>query len=265
MKGNSPPAAAPASPAATPVVAGMVDPALIHKADEGPKKPPKPELCAAFGDYRLREASAPQYSQTQREQLWEEARRAYQQALTLDSKCLAAHRGMARLATAMDDSPRAVACYEKALKIAPKDAVLWFELGMCHNHTQQYDKVLQELSRAMELDPGNKQYGNARAILLARVGRLAESLECFEKVNGAAVAHYNLACTLRRLNQPDLSRQHLEMALEKNPKMTSAQALLAEMSRPGPVVQPVQPVGYSEPQTPPGPAGQPETPAPPRP
>jgi tetratricopeptide (TPR) repeat protein len=233
-------------------VAPVADPPVVKTA-AGPKKKVRPETCVAYGDFRSKEACAPQYTSAQRDQLREDAREAYQDALSLDAKCVAAHKGLGRLYADMDDYPRAVASYQKAVKAAPKDAGAWFDMGMCHNHTQEYDRAIEEMGRAVELEPDNRTYGNALAVVFARVGRYDDSLRTFARVNGEATAHYNLGCTLRRLNQGELARQHLEAALQNNPRLEPARTLLAEMSRetyglPGP--PPVQPVGYAEPQPP---------------
>ncbi len=230
-----------------PVAVATVPPDAVvtPKTADGPKKLPRPETCVAFADCRAVEACAANYSPSQREQLRDDARKAYQDALSLDPKCLAAQRGLARLYLSSEDYPRAIAAYEKALKTAPKNASLWYELGMCHHRREDWQAALDALAHATELEPDNRTYVNTQAVLLARLGRHQESLQCFSRVTSEAQAHFNLACTLRRLNQPDESRRHLELALQTNPRLESARALLNEMTAP-----PIHPVGYTEPQPP---------------
>jgi Tfp pilus assembly protein PilF len=235
--------------------------APVEPVASGKKPKTTPEMCVAFGDYRVQESCTSGYNPNQQERLREEARGAYTDALKLDANCVAAHKGLARLYANGEDYTRAVATYEKALKQAPKDPSLWFELGMCHNRTQEWDKAIKEIHQAVDLAPDNKAYANTLGVVLARVGKYDESLACFARVNGEAQAHYCLGCTLHKLNQPDLSRQHLAAALHQNPRLESARALLAEMGPPrtqATAAQPIQPVQYTTPQAPPSqPQGEP--------
>jgi Flp pilus assembly protein TadD len=228
----------------------------IRKEPELPKRAPKASTCVAFADFQASEAAAPDQTPLRRQQLHEQARKAYQQALAIDPKCLAAHQGLARLYLAMDDQSHAVAALEKALKVYPKNPALWFELGMAHNRKQQWDPALASLSKAVEFDPENRTYVDMLGYTLARAGRFPESLECFARVHGEARAHYNLARMLQHLGQPELCRQHLELALQQDAKLEPARALLNELQGPA-----VQPAGYTEPPPAPGAAVPPGPPA----
>jgi len=55
----------------------------------------------------------------------------------------------------MHDLPSAVETYQKALKFAPNNASLWFELGLCHNYQKNLTPALDCLDRAAQLEPGN--------------------------------------------------------------------------------------------------------------
>jgi tetratricopeptide (TPR) repeat protein len=236
---------------------GAVPPgAVVQKAPQGPKKMPTTDTLVKFGDFRLKEATGPQYEPAQREALLEEARKSYQEALKRDAKCVAAYQGLGRLYVLTDQYGKAVEQYQKALKKAPKDGSIWFDLGMCYKHMQEWDKALDAIRKAADLDPENRDYANALAVLLARAGRYQESLDCFSRVSGPAMAQYKLGCTLRYLNQPELSRKCLEAALQENPQLGQAQAVLSELDGD----QGIRPVGYTEPQ--PAPADNPETPFP---
>jgi tetratricopeptide (TPR) repeat protein len=225
---------------------GAVPPgAVVKKAPtDGPKKIPKVDTLAKFGDFRLKEAAGPQYSAAERQTLLDEARKAYQEALKRDARCVPAYRGLGRLYTMTDQYGKAVELYQKALKLAPKEAPIWFDLGLCYKHVQEWDKAIDAIRQAAQLDPDNREYANALGVLLARVGRYQESLDSFSRVDGPAMAQYKLGCTLRHINQPDLSRKCLMAALEANPQLSQAQALLVELDS----EQGVQPAGYTEPQ-----------------
>ncbi len=100
--------------------------------------------------------------------------------------------------------------------------------------------------------------------LLAQVGRYPESLDCFVRSSGDALGHYRLARTLQHLQQPELSRQYLELALQKNPNLAMAQAMRTEMDGPPNAPNPanlatppnetIQRTSYQEPSAPVEPA-----------
>jgi tetratricopeptide (TPR) repeat protein len=201
------------------------------------KKNKRPEHCVAFGQFEAGEAARPDLTPGQREAMYEIARRAYQEALEIDPKYVPAHLELGRLFITMQDMPRAVAAYQKGLQVAPQNAALWYELGVCHNYRKDWADSVRCLSRACQLDRDNRNYLNTQAVVMARAGRYAESLESFRLANPEAVAHYKLARTLQHLDQPALSRQHLELALKIDPRLEQAQGMYAELAGP-PVPQP---------------------------
>jgi tetratricopeptide (TPR) repeat protein len=227
---------------------GAVPPGAVVQKEpvEKAKKTPKTETLVKFGDFRLKEAAGAQHTSTERDMLVEEARKSYQEALKLNSKYGPAYQGLGRFYVATDQYGKAVATLQKGVKVTPKDASIWFDLGLCYNHLQQWNKALEALGKAADLDPENPTYANAQGILLARVGRYKESLDRFSRVSGPALASYKLGCTLQHLNQPELSRQYLEAAVQKNPQLGQAQALLAEMNA-AESQNAIRTVGYEEP------------------
>jgi tetratricopeptide (TPR) repeat protein len=193
------------------------------------KRTPKAATCVAAGQYREQEASNPDRPQPEQARLREEARKAYHQAIRLDPDHVPAYQALARLYQSEKDYDHAVATYQTALKRHPKDAALWHELGMCHSQQKAWEPALASLHKAVELDPENRPYNNTLGYCLARAGRYDESLACFQKVNGAAQAHYNLARMQLHLRQDDLARQNLEAALQLDPQLAAAKQLLGQL------------------------------------
>jgi tetratricopeptide (TPR) repeat protein len=154
----------------------------------------------------------------------------------------------------MEDYPRAVAAYQAGIAAAPRDAGLWFDLGICYSHARDVDHAIECLSQAAQLDPENRACLDALAVLLARAGRLDESLQCFARGHNEATACLRFGMTMRKLGRPDVSRQYLELALQKDPQMEAARVALAEVAAP-PAAQ-VQTAGYAAPPVP-----QPQVPA----
>ena len=253
---SAPPAAAP-------------EPAREEAA--APPKPHRPETLVAYGDFATREADAAGQKPAQQEQIRDRARRAYQEALKVDPGHLPAYKGLAHLYLAMGDFEHAAATYQAALRLAPADATLWSELGMCHARAKAWPAAVEELSKAVEIDPENRTYGNFLGYALARCGRYDDSLAVFARHHGEAKAHYSLALMLDHLQQPEPCKVHLRAALDKDPRLEDARQMLARLEGAAtapavpttPTVPPVQTVSYSEPRpSAPAPGAAPATEAP---
>src|SRR5262249_23378718 len=210
-------------------------PANLKRETDLPKITPKASTCLAGAEFCRLEANSPKTTPVQREEFRERARKAYQQALSQEPNNVEALHGLARLYVDLNDHDRAIVTYQKALKLAPKNAMLSFELGMAHARWKEFDQAIPHLKTAFDLEPENNQCANALGHCLARAGRYEEALTVFKKTVGEAKAHYNLARMLHHLNQDDLSRQQLAIALSFEPQMTEASELSLQMSAPQPL------------------------------
>jgi len=202
------------------------------KDDNLPKRQPHPSTCVTLGNNSEREANSPGKSPAEQEQLREQARLAYQQALNIDPSYLQASLSLARLYETMGDHGRAVATYQNALKAHPREASVYHELGLCHARQKEWEPALGNLGRAHQLDPENRQYANSLGFCLARAGRYDDSLALFRETLGEAKAHFELARMLHHLGQDDVCRQQLRIALQVDPGLTPAQQMLGELNGP---------------------------------
>ena len=197
--------------------------AVVRQEADLPRKTPHASTCVAGGDFFAQQALAPEIGETARIANQEKARKAYQQALSIDPRCLPAYESLAALYVAMKDHTHAVATYQKAAQVFPKEARVFYELGMCHGGEKEWDLAVRNLAHAATLDPENRKFVDALGWMQARAGRYDDSLATFMKVHDEPEAHYKLACMLEHLNQIDLCKQHLQAALDKNPQMDKAQ------------------------------------------
>jgi tetratricopeptide (TPR) repeat protein len=206
-------------------------PASQRKETDPAKFTPKASTCVAFGTFSERcAADQAKYSPVEQDRLYDQARKAYQQALQVEPTNLAALSALARLYVNRGDHPRAVATYEKALQAYPKQTELWHELGMCHAMNKEWDTAAEKLRKAVELDPENRAFNRSLGFCLARAGRIDESYAVFAKVDGEANAHYNVARMLHHMNQDTLSKHHLLLALQAQPDMVPARELLETLN-----------------------------------
>jgi len=218
--------------------------AVVRKAADLPPRTPHASTCVAFGDWAASEANAPDLSDTVRQAKREKARKSYQQALSIDLRYLPAYESLALLYIDLKDHSHAVAIYGKATQMFPNEPRVFYELGKCYGSDKEWEPALQCLARAVELDPENRQYVDTLGWMQARVGLYDDSLATFRKVHDVAEAHYRLALMLDHLKQPELCKQHLLAALEKDPHQERARALLAKLDETA--TNPVQAAMFTE-------------------
>jgi tetratricopeptide (TPR) repeat protein len=228
------------SPTAQGPAVGPTSEIVVKKAVDPPKHNPQAMTCVAYGDFANDEASHAENT-VDRDEKRNIARKAYQQALSLDSKCLPAYQGLARLYVAMKDYQHAVTTYQEAQRHFPKEPSLYYELGMCYGQQKQWEPALQNLSKAAELDPENRLFNNILGYATARAGRYDESVKVFQRLETEQEANYRVAWMLKHVNEPELARQHLIVALQKDPQMESALALFSELSGGGATQAPAPP------------------------
>jgi tetratricopeptide (TPR) repeat protein len=218
----------------------------VDRVEDKPeeKRPPKPESLVTFADFRMHAANEKDRPVAVQEYLREQARGAYQRAIELDQKCLAAYTGLASLYQDMGDYERAFQTYDKALKLQPKSAAIWFKYGMCQARHKDYDRACETLKTATQLEPENKLYLNSLGFCLGRAGRFDESYACFARETTEAKAHYNVARMLHHVKRNGEARQHLELALKANPQFQDARTLLVELEKTDGTNKDVVPVSH---------------------
>jgi Tfp pilus assembly protein PilF len=208
------------------------DPAAVAAHKDEPKRQPKSATCIAYGNFAAQSSADPICSDAKRQQLREQARMAYQQALTIDPNDLTALTALGWLYVAMDDHDHALATLQRAVQSHPQKAGAWFELGRCQARYHEWAAALDDLRRAVELDPENHTFNHFYGYSLAHAGKFDESFAVFAKLEGDANAHFELAQMQHHMKQDDLCKAHLLKALELNPGMSQASELLASMNEP---------------------------------
>jgi len=216
----------------------------FRPGNDNPKRAFRPATYVARGEFLMSEASLQEPGSPNLEKQREQARQSFLQALRADPNYLPAHVALARYYATTDEVERAVASYRKVLEIEPNNHPIWYELGMCQARKKDWTNALASLGKAVALDKENRQYNNMLGFTLARMGHYDQSLACFAKVQGEAMAHYNLARMLEHLKQPDLCKKHLQLALAKMPDFAPAQSLLAQLNAPA---KPAASAGLPEP------------------
>src|SRR5947209_4510847 len=92
----------------------------VRKDADLPPRKPKASTCIAYGRFSEKSAADARSTPAQRQEMLEQARRAYQQALQIEPKNYEALVCLIRVYTTVGDHARAVASYRQALEAYPK-------------------------------------------------------------------------------------------------------------------------------------------------
>ena len=163
----------------------------------------------------------------------EGAEKQYERALQVGPNDLNSLVTMARLKDKQNKYDTAVLYYQKALAAHPKSGLVHNDLGLCYARHQQLAAAQRELTEAVALTPDNSMYRNNLAAVLVEGNRDAEAYQVLAAVNPPAVAHYNLAFLLNQRGNNESAAAHLQQALQIDPSLAAAQALLAQVQPAG--------------------------------
>ena len=203
------------------------------KEIEVPKRDAKPTTWVAVGELREAAADNPKLTSQEKNNLREEARNAYQQALKLDPKCIAAHIHLANLYLGQDDPVRAVAVYQQAVQQNPQTAQLWYEKGTIHAQRKEFGPALECLGKAHDLEPQTRIYATQYGLCLALREQPREAVKALASVMNLAEANFYVARMMEQIHQPDQCRQYLQATLAERPGHAGALKLLADLNGTG--------------------------------
>jgi serine/threonine-protein kinase len=148
-------------------------------------------------------------------------------AIDIDPACAHAHNSLGILyCEHKQDYSRAVACFEKAITLAPKVAAHHFNLGNAKFRMGKADEAIASFRTAIQLD---KKVASAHCnlgIALRRTGKVDEGIDCLRKAieidPNFAVAHFNLGVSLQEKGMEDESITCYRKAIEIDAKYTVA-------------------------------------------
>jgi hypothetical protein len=198
-----------------------------------------PKTLVAMAAFHEQLANELAREPAEKQRIMEEARVAYEKAVSVDPKYVPGYLGLARHWEIRDRHDLAVHFYDECIKLAPKDAGLLHEAGMCQARHKEWEAALARLSRAVELDPENRACAMNFALCLARGERFDESLSWLRRLQPEAEAQFTLARMMHHLGRYDLCMEHVRQSLNADPMFIPAQELLANLTAPAPTTPPV--------------------------
>ncbi|MBA3240753.1 MAG: tetratricopeptide repeat protein [Acidobacteria bacterium] len=111
----------------------------------------------------------------------------------------------------------AVACYERALSVAPRDPVVLANLGNSLYLSDDYRAAFKRLKQSARLAPGIAVVQNNIGIVEARLGKYDSAFKSFARAGGEYDAHLKLAGILEIEKRERDAVKHYEAALRLQP------------------------------------------------
>jgi tetratricopeptide (TPR) repeat protein len=147
----------------------------------------------------------------------EDALAAYQRAIELDPKDATPHNGLGNVYADLGRTDEAIAAYQRAIELDPKLATPHNGLGNVYRALGRTDEAIAEFQRAIELDPKNAVSLASLAGCCRKLGREAEAAEHIKiaRETMAKENEYNRACFESICGNVDEALALLKVALEK--------------------------------------------------
>jgi tetratricopeptide (TPR) repeat protein len=166
---------------------------------ESPNQPAKPTVTPVAIDPSLVSLPIQTYwdgakSQAMKKQLldegfnlskakrYREALAKYEQALQIDPKDALAHSNKCYILCELHEYENAVKAYEQALLIYPKDVSVWIDKGRALNILKKYDEGLAACEQALRLDSSNVLALNNKSLALLGLEQYQDVIAVCEQV-----------------------------------------------------------------------------------
>ena len=146
------------------------------------------------------------------------AEEKFQKALTLNAGLWQAHAFLGLVCDQKKQFEKARGHYRQALRIQPRSAVVYNDLGISYYLSGDYASSADAYLKALDLDPANKKIYNNLGLALSRMGRYEEALAAFKRGNSNAGAYNNIGCVYIAERKYKEAARALERAMELSPQ-----------------------------------------------
>jgi tetratricopeptide (TPR) repeat protein len=204
----------------TPMPKGAVNP-VVDKSDPflNEKDPPvAAQTHFAAGQYAEAEGN------------YQAAASQYEQACKVQPDYLWAEYRLAVVQSHMKNWPKAIEAWNAYIESTNGVASAYSNLGFTYELMGDWSRAEETYKKGIEKDgtcqPCRVNYG----LLLARRGRIPESVQQFQTVLTPAEIHYNLASVFEQQGRTKLARAEYEMALKLDPQMRDAKNRMAAIN-----------------------------------
>jgi Tfp pilus assembly protein PilF len=142
-----------------------------------------------------------------------------------------AHRRIASTLDRFGQFSRSEPHYQKALKLAPKDARAWNDWGYSCYLQGRWAEAERSLRMALKLAPDDARARTNLGMALAAAGKTREALPLLGGNHGDAIGRANLGYLLASTGQYERARQEYLAALSMRPDLSLARRALAQLDR----------------------------------
>ena len=161
----------------------------------------------------------------------------FSKALKWDATSSVVHRDYAVFLASQGRSREAVDQMQEAVRLAPKDANLWYLLGLGQIENNDEPGALESFNEALKIEPSFIRALFNRALLNEKVGRLEQALQdlenCSSLEKGNADIPFTLAVMLYRNGRYREAAAAAAEALRRDPGHARARQILESASRHG--------------------------------
>ena len=118
----------------------------------------------------------------------------------------------------------AVQTLSAGLRVAPRDALLLNNLGMCRMLKGEHQLALNAFTQAAGIEPHNARYRANMAVVLGMMGRYEESLALYRQIVPVEDARHNVAVLHRARDQLSPTSDHQNVRLDAAGPLSAASA-----------------------------------------
>lgn len=159
------------------------------------------------------------------------ARSSYEVALGQNPKSVEAVLGLARLDQVAGRKAAAEKGFQKALEMSPDDPKVRANIGQFYAAEEKWDQAIALLNDAVKSAPADKTIRYQLGIAMASAGDYQGAMPHLIRAVGEAEAHYNIGYILRDRGQLQASEQQFLQAVLLKPEFNEAQYWLDEIRR----------------------------------
>lgn len=182
-----------------------------------------------FGEIRRLDINLQEEAQRAVEQLTEEQRRGLEELRKQQerAKSLEEHFNLGMEYLDQRQYNQAVAEFQTAAEIDPKQHVVFANLAQAYVGLNQFDKAIEAYEQAIVLKPNDPALHNNAGGLYARAGRVEDAQRAYEKAvalnpSQAGTYYYNMGVTFVNAGQHKAAIEPLRKTIEANPKNAAA-------------------------------------------
>ena len=161
-----------------------------------------------------------------------EAAALYERARQLDPSQQQVCRYLAVLYDEIGTDSQALAEYNHAMRLTPKDADLLNDFGYFYYRRHDMHQAEQWFRAALAQSPQHERAWVNLGMTLGETERYQESFDAFSKVLSTAAAHSNVGMILARHGHTEEAARALKQALIMDPGLKPPRALLANLDAP---------------------------------